>query len=74
MLKTLLIAALIIYLLYKVGLLRFSFHAEVNGQETNRNFHRKPADGNVHIDSVPPKQKQRKDYKGGEYVDYEDVN
>lgn len=73
MLKTLLIAALIIYLLYKIGLLRFNFHAEVHGQDSSRNFNKKPADGNVHIDSVPPKQKQKKDFQGGEYVDYEDV-
>lgn len=73
MLKTILIAALIIYLLYKVGLLRFNVHTEVHGQDPNRNFNRKPADGNVNIDSVPPKEKQKKDFKGGEYVDYEDV-
>lgn len=72
MLKTLLIIALVIYLLYKVGLLRFTVHGQVNGQDTSRNFHRK-TNGNVNIDSVPPKEKQRKNFTGGEYVDYEEV-
>jgi hypothetical protein len=62
-----------IYLLYKLGILRFNFRAEVGGQNPNRNFTRKPPDGNVNVDSVPPKEKQKKDFKGGEYVDYEDV-
>jgi hypothetical protein len=32
----------------------------------------KRSGGNVNIDSAPPKEK-RKGFKGGEYVDYEEV-
>lgn len=43
-----------------------------NGQSTGR----RPADGNVNIDYVPKdeNEKAKKDnYKGGEYIDYEEV-
>lgn len=37
--------------------------------------HNKAATGQVHVDYVPPKQKpaQPKEFKGGEYVDFEEV-
>lgn len=73
LLRTLLFVALIIYLLYKIGFLRFNFHSEVRGNDPHRNFNRRPADGNVNVDSVPPKKKDRKDFKGGDYVDYEEI-
>ena len=35
---------------------------------------KRPSDGNVNIDYVPRKDKRSKeDFKGGEYVDYEEV-
>ncbi|WP_022825369.1 DUF4834 family protein [Hymenobacter norwichensis] len=37
--------------------------------------HNGPTNGQVHVDYVPPKQKpaQPKEFKGGEYVDFEEV-
>lgn len=43
-----------------------------SGQRPNEKF--KPADGNVAVDKDPgATQKKKKDFKGGEYVDYEEV-
>lgn len=42
-----------------------------------RSQHRKPADGNVNIDYIPDQKKNKKgsgQIKGGDYVDYEEVN
>lgn len=41
-------------------------------QDFNRSSHQKPADGNVHIDHIP-KEKVSKDFKGGDYIDYEEI-
>lgn len=38
--------------------------------------HKRPADGNVNVDFSPAQKKPRKssdDFKGGDYVDYEEV-
>lgn len=72
MLRLLIIITLVGYLLYKLGILKFNFYSEVKGRNPNPNFNRqRPND--VNIDSAPPKQKQKKDFKGGEYVDYEEI-
>lgn len=77
MLRFLLILALIGYVLYKLGLFRPFTHPEVRSHGPNRNFNRKPPGGNVNIDSVPGEDrkegKKRSGYKGGEYVDYEEI-
>jgi hypothetical protein len=62
-----------VYILHKLGVIRFNFSAQVGNKNPNRNFNRQPPDGRVNVDSAPPKEKQKKDFKGGEYVDYEDV-
>ena len=70
--KTLLIVILVFYILNKLGL--FRVYVQSNGRThrySSPNSHRKPADGNVNIDSMPEKKKST--YKGGEYVDYEEV-
>lgn len=60
--RILLIFTLLIYVLYKMGL----FRAFVSAGEAKPP--RNP--GNINVDT-PPQKKQ--DFKGGEYVDYEEV-
>jgi hypothetical protein len=33
----------------------------------------KPGNGNLNVDNVPPKEKKKTDFKGGDYVDYEEI-
>ena len=35
---------------------------------------KQPRDGNVNVDYIPGKQKSKNGYKGGEYVDYEELD
>ena len=68
MTKFLLICLLIGYLLYKLGSsVRISTH------DTSRPNQYKRNKKDVHVDSVPPKEKKRSGFKGGEYVDYEEI-
>ena len=69
MLKFLLIAALIIYVISKIG--GFFFRAGAASQ--NRTQNRRPADGNVNVDGNSGKSQKSRKFKGGEYVDYEEV-
>ena len=64
MLKILLIITLVVYILSKLGLFR------VFVQSNQRDQYRSN-DGDVNIDNNPNKKKS--DFKGGEYVDYEEV-
>ena len=83
MLKFLLITFLIAYLLFKVGgyLFRIFFWSlggkMKNGQFNNngKNSTMRPPNGNVDIHYVPKDRKEEKEkvFKGGEYVDYEEV-
>ncbi|WP_194777264.1 DUF4834 family protein [Pararhodonellum marinum] len=34
---------------------------------------RKPADGNVNVDYIPKEHLHKKEIKGGDYIDYEEV-
>ncbi len=46
------------------------------GPEYRRQKYRQPTNGNVHIDYIPEEDKKGtapKDFRGGEYVDYEEV-
>ncbi|NJM25724.1 MAG: DUF4834 family protein [Bacteroidia bacterium] len=63
MLRIILVFVLIGYLLYKFG-----FFRALTGDDSPN----KPRGGNVNVDSNP-QEKKRSDFKGGEYVDYEDV-
>ena len=66
MLRLLLIFSLIFYVLYKFGFFRaFS--------EETRQQNRRPPNSNVDVDSAPQKEKKRSGFKGGEYVDYEEI-
>jgi hypothetical protein len=42
----------------------------VRGQRPNNNFNRRQGDANV---DANPKQKKDSNFKGGEYIDYEEV-
>lgn len=33
----------------------------------------RPADGNVKVDYVPPKDKKGKNFRGGDYIEYEEI-
>lgn len=68
MFRILLIFSLIFYVLYKFGF----FRGLTEGMNSGQSGH-KPPNSNVNVDGAPPKEKKRTDFKGGEYVDYEDV-
>lgn len=77
MLKVLAILVLFFFLFRTIGVfLRFL----LGGSVTNRGGgadpyqRRKPKDGNLNVDHAPKGKKSRGDFKGGEYVDYEDVD
>jgi hypothetical protein len=70
MLKFLLILALSLYVLSKIG--GFFFRAGASSQQ-NRYQQRKPSDGNINVDSSPRKDRKGGNIKGGDYVDYEEV-
>jgi hypothetical protein len=73
MFRLLLILTLVVYLLYKLGLFRVFVGSVKQGYRDPESVNRKPSGDNVHIDSAPAKDKPKSDYKGGEYVDYEEV-
>lgn len=84
MLKFLLITFLIAYLLFKVGgyLFRIFFWSLGGKMQQNGQFNSsreasnmRPPNSNVDIHYVPKDKKEKKEkvFKGGEYVDYEDV-
>lgn len=74
--KIFIILFIIGYLIYKVGGFFFRilmFGAQQHFQkENNHQAHRKPHEGNVDIDYVPPANKSTV-IKGGDYVDYEEI-
>lgn len=41
---------------------------------TNQQQRRQTRDGDLHIDNVPKQSKERKEFRGGDYVDYEEVD
>ena len=67
MFRLLLTISLIFYVLYKFGFFRGIT------QPPNSQQNRRPPNSNVNVDGMPPKDKKRSDFKGGEYVDYEEV-
>jgi hypothetical protein len=66
MLKFLLIVALITYLVYKIG--SFFFRAGAS----SRQFRQSQPNSNSHV-GANGKQTRKGKFKGGEYVDYEEV-
>ncbi|MEM7109152.1 MAG: DUF4834 domain-containing protein [Bacteroidota bacterium] len=77
LLKFLLIAGLIGFLLFRVlGLFfRVLTGSTANHKTQGYQHSRKPKDGNVNVDFIPNKDKTKNNgYKGGEYVDYEELD
>lgn len=72
MFRILLLIILICYALYKLGLFRVIVGSAKDGYREPGNS-RRPSDGNVNVDSAPPKGKRKSDFDGGDYVDYEEV-
>lgn len=74
-----LLAFLFFFVLFRVGgfflKLLFGGFSTPRNQPHSSQTGRKPRDGNVHIDHVPKDDKKKKagHYKGGEYVDFEEV-
>lgn len=85
MFKLLLIIFLIIFIFVKVGgfIMRMLFsgfvkkYQDTSNQNYRQSQRKKPADGNVNIDYIPSEGNKGKssnsDYKGGDFVDYEEV-
>jgi hypothetical protein len=77
MIKFLLIIFAFFFLLSKIGgfMFRTLFGAAAQrGQQQQQQSTRKPADGNVQIDYMPKKdQKASKHFKGGDFVDFEEI-
>ena len=68
MLRWLIILSLFTYVLYKFG-----FFRSLSGGSNEKQQTRKPPNGNVNVDNAPPKEKKRSGYRGGDYVDYEEI-
>ncbi|MEP2773346.1 MAG: DUF4834 family protein [Fulvivirga sp.] len=81
MLKFLIITFIIGYLFFwiigKVFKVLVRGHSYTGGQNSSYDQHnkKKPTDGNVNIDYVPngKSKKDKKGFKGGEYVDFEEI-
>lgn len=85
MLKFILIFFLFFWIVFKLGgfFMRVFLGKVANDARQNHagqsqyQQHRQPADGNVHIDYIPKKEagknKKGGDFRGGDYVDYEEV-
>lgn len=74
MLRILVIVTLVGYVLYKLGLFRGLINPVIKGPGPGGSFKRS-GDSKVNIDSAPDEKhrSQQPRYKGGEYVDYEEV-
>jgi len=68
MLKLLIILALAVYILSKIG----GFFFRIGAASQNRNSQSRRPEGSINVDSNPKKDK-RGTIKGGDYVDYEEV-
>lgn len=79
--KLILIIVLVAYLFFRVGGYLFGLLFR-GAQEFNRGYHadrqrpesKKAPNSNLNIDHIPHKEKHhKKNFGGGEYVDYEEV-
>lgn len=83
MIKFLVITFLVGYLIFKLTGLFFKYLTggqsyTGKGQQSNQKYNassQQPGDGNIRVDYVPNHEdKEKKNFKGGEYVDYEEVD
>ena len=72
MFRILLIVVLLFYLLYKLGLFRIFVSSVNDGYREQGNINRRPPGSNVDVDKTPEGKPKTK-FKGGEYVDYEEI-
>lgn len=68
MLKFLLILALVVYALYKIGSL---FFRAGSASQHFRNQNRRNFDGNINTNGKAKRSEEK--FKGGEYIDYEEI-
>jgi uncharacterized protein DUF4834 len=77
MLKILAILALLYFFFRSVGhVVRLIFGGGATTRTQNPNTgqqRRRTTRDGLHVDSMPNQQKKKKDFKGGDYVDYEEV-
>ena len=66
--KLLVIVALVLYILSKIG----GFFFKIGAASQNRNTQSRRPGGSIHVD-VNQKKEKRGAIKGGDYVDYEEV-
>lgn len=75
MLKVLAIIVLFFFLFRTIGVfLRFLMGGSVTNRGNDHQYRRKQRDGDLNVDYKPKGKKDRGEFKGGEYVDYEDVS
>ena len=76
MLKLLAIIVLFIFLFRTVGFfLRILFGGTfANKSNSGYQTHRRKPSGNLNVDHSPNQNKKKGDFKGGEYIDYEDLD
>jgi hypothetical protein len=68
MFKFLLIVGIIFYLIYKIGTLFF----RAGAASQHRNYDR-PTNGTMNGEAAPKSGKKNTKFKGGEYIDYEEI-
>ncbi len=79
MFKFLLIIGLIFYVIYRVAGFFFKMvflsaqQRSQGGSHAERQSQSRPKSGNINIDYVPQDKKHKNDFKGGDYVDFEEV-
>ncbi|MEQ9402932.1 MAG: hypothetical protein RIM99_05050 [Cyclobacteriaceae bacterium] len=75
MLKFLLIAILVIYSFYRVAsfLFKIVFGGYSKGQFNSQQRGRKAPNSNLNVDRIPRNENRKKDFEGGDYVDFEEV-
>ncbi len=71
MFKILIILGITFYVLSKIG----SFFFKIGASSQQRQYQqRKPFTGDTQVGSTPKKEKKSNTIKGGDYIDYEEVN
>ncbi len=75
MLKFLLILVLLVYTFHKAS--SFLFKVVLGGSSKSQfqayKNKKKSANGKVHVDHATSEKKGRKDFQGGEYIDFEEM-
>ncbi len=70
MLKLIIILVLLIYVLNKISVI---FLGSGSRMQQPPRYRQEAQDGKIHVDRMPGKTGKKSDFKGGEYIDYEEV-